>query len=110
MSSGAGNPMSEPFLLAATTVAQDRPEVDLEIARELMQEAATVLHNGLALDGLDAHDTGAVVAALSLDLVARDPGTAVGARAEATAQDPGALHDPDAVSATYLVVAAMLQL
>jgi hypothetical protein len=35
-------------------------------------EAATLLHNSLALDGLDAHDAGAVVAGLCVDLVAAD--------------------------------------
>jgi hypothetical protein len=40
----------------------------------LFLEAATLLHNGLALDGLDEHDTDAVVAGLCADLTAEDPG------------------------------------
>jgi len=54
-------------------VAQARPEVDLEMAREVFGEAATVLHNGLALDRLDEHAAGAVAARLGVDLVAEDP-------------------------------------
>jgi hypothetical protein len=104
------NPMLAPFLAAAETVAQARPEVDVELARELLGEAATLLHNGLALDGLDDHDTAAVVAALSRDLVARDPGVAVRARAEATLTQPGDLHDAEAAWAAYLNAAAILQL
>ena len=37
-------------------VARARPEVDPEMAREMFHEAATLLDNGLALDGLDDHD------------------------------------------------------
>jgi hypothetical protein len=84
--------------------------VDLELAREVFQEAATLLHNGLALDGLDPHDADAVVAGLCVDLVAADPGSAVRARSRATSEAPGDVHDPEAVSAAYLVAAAILQL
>ena len=77
------NPLVEPFLVTAEAVAQERPEVDLEIAREIFLEAATLLHNGLALDGLDEHDARAVVAGLCVDLVAKDPGAAVRAHSEA---------------------------
>ena len=73
------------------------------------REAATLLDNGLALDGLDEQDTAAVVAGLCDDLVAEDPvprsaplGGRVGAR--------GDLHDPAAVSAAYLASASILQL
>ena len=80
------------------------------MAREVFHEAATLLHNGLALDGLDAHDADAVVAGLCVDLVAADPGAAVRARSRATLQDPRDLHDPEAVSAAYLIAASILQL
>jgi hypothetical protein len=73
-------------------------------------EAATLLHNGLALDDLDQHDAHAVVAGLCLDLVAEDPGVAVRARSRAALEAPGDLHDPEAVSAAYLVSAGILQL
>ena len=44
------------------------------------------------------------------DLVVEDPGPAVRARARAVLADPGDLHDPESVSAAYLVAAAILQL
>ena len=109
MPSSTGNPLLEPFLMTAESVVQDRPEVDPEMVREIFHEAATTLHNGLALDGLDEHDEGAVVAALCLDLVATDPGAALRARAAETSEAPGDLHDPEAVSAAFLVAAAILQ-
>jgi hypothetical protein len=104
------NPMTEPFAAAAEAVAQARPDVDLEIARELLDEAATMLHNGLALDGLDEHDASAVVAGLATDLTALDPSAAVWAHAQAVLEEPGDLHDADGVSAAYLSAAAILQL
>ncbi len=107
------SPVDPPFdqlLATAEAVARARPEVDLEMAREVFLEAATLLHNGLALDGLDDHDARAVVAGLCVDLVAADPGAAVRARSEATLEAPGDLHDPKGVAASYLVSATILQL
>jgi hypothetical protein len=104
------HPPFDQFLATAEAVAQARPEVDLEIAREVFHEVATLLDNGLALDGLDEHDASAVVAGLCVDLVAKDPGAAVRARSEATSEAPGDLHDPEAASAAYLISAAILQL
>ena len=103
-------PPYDQFLATAEAVARARPEVDLEMAREVFQEAATLLHNGLALDGLDDHDASAVVAGLCVDLVAEDPGAAVRARSQATLEAPGDLHDPEAVSAAYLIAVALFQL
>ena len=100
----------EQFQAAAEAVARTRPEVDLDLAREVFHEAATLLHNGLALDGLDEHDAGAVVAGLCVALVAEDPGAAVRGRAVATAENAGDLHDAAGVSAAYLTAAAILQL
>jgi hypothetical protein len=104
------NPPFDQFLATAEAVARERPEVDLEMAREVFSEAATLLHNGLALDGLDEHDAEAVVAGLCVDLVAADPGTAVRARSRATSESPGDLHDPEGAAAAYLISAAILQL
>src|SRR4249919_3896628 len=101
--SAVGPPFVEQFLATADAVAAARPEVDLEMAREVFLEAATLLHNGLALDGLDEHDASAVVAGLCVDLVAEDPGAAVRARSRATLEAPGDLHDPEAASAAFLV-------
>jgi hypothetical protein len=80
------------------------------MAREVFHEVATLLYNGLALDGLDEYDAGAVVAGLCVDLVAEDPGAAVRARSQATLEDPGDLHQPEGVSAAYLISARILQL
>ena len=104
------DPPFDQFLATAEAVARGRPEVDLEIAREVFLEAATLLDNGLALDGLDEHDANAVVAGLCVDLVAEDPDAAVRARSRATLAAPGDLHDPDVVSGAYLVAATILQL
>jgi hypothetical protein len=103
-------PPFDQFLATAEAVAQARPEVDLEMAREVFQEAATLFHNGLALDGLDEYDAGAVVAGLCVDLVAQDPGAAIRARSQATLEAPGDLHDPEEVAAAYLVAVALFQL
>ena len=103
-------PPYDQFLATAEAVAAARPEVDLEMAREVFHEAATLLHNGLALDGLDDHDASAVVAGLCVDLGAEDPGAAVRARSQTTLEAPGNLHDPEGVSAAYLIAAALFQL
>jgi hypothetical protein len=103
-------PPYDRFLATAEQVAEERPEVDLEMAREVFHEVATTLYNGLALDGLDDHDTGAAIDALCADLVVADPGAAIRARARAAVEEPGELHDPDAVSAALLIAAAMMRL
>ena len=92
-------------------MAAERPdEIDVETSREIFHETATMLHNGLALDGLDEHDQQAVVAGLCVALVDRDPGAAVRALAESVLTDPGDLHDPATVSGSYLVVASILRI
>jgi hypothetical protein len=103
-------PPFDQFLATAEAVARERPEVDLETAREVFLEAATLLDNGLALDGLDEHDAGAVVAGLCVDLVVPDPGAAIRSRSRGTSADPGDLHDPEGVAAAYLMAAAIFQL
>ena len=110
MPSSAVDPPFDQLLATAEAVALARPEVDPEMAREVFLEAATLLHNGLALDGLDDHDASAVIAGLCVDLVDADPGAAVRARAQATLDAPGGLHDPKGVAASYLVSATILQL
>ncbi|GAB3682648.1 hypothetical protein [Angustibacter aerolatus] len=103
-------PFTAEFLAAADAVARDRPEVDLEMAREVFLEAATLLHDGLVLDDLDGHDARSVVDGLCLDLVAPDPGAAIRARAEAVRAEPGDLHDAEEVWAAYLTAAQTFQL
>jgi hypothetical protein len=103
-------PPFDQFLATAEAVASERPEVDLEMAGEIFHEAATLLDNGLALEGLDEHDASAVVAGLCVDLVAADPGAAIRARAKATLETPSDLNDPEGVSAAYLIAATIFQL
>ena len=110
MQQTAVDPPFDQFLVTAETVVRARPGADPDMIREVFQEVATLLHNGLALDGLDEHDAAAVVAGLCADLVTDDPGAAVHARSEAVGKAPGDLHDPEAVSAAYLVSASILQL
>ena len=108
VSSTIGPPFDQ-FLATAEAVARARPEVDAGMAREVFEEAATLLHNGLVLDDLDAHDAAAVVAGLCVDLVAEDPGAAIRARALATLEDPGDLHDPNGAWAAYLDTVALFR-
>lgn len=100
----------EEFMATAEAVARTRPEVDLEMAREVFHEAAMLLHNGLVLDDLDDHDVADVITGLCVDLVSEDPGASVRARSQAALDQPGDLHDPEGVAAAYLVAAAVLQL
>ncbi|HEY7721241.1 MAG TPA: hypothetical protein VIB11_05340 [Pedococcus sp.] len=110
MSDGPLDPPFDQFLATAEAVARARPEVDLEMAREVFLEAATLLYNGLALDGLDEHDARVVVDGLCVDLVAADPGSAVRARSRACLEAPGDLHDPRGAAAAYEISARILQL
>jgi hypothetical protein len=110
MPPGPFDPPFDQFLATAEAVALERPEVDLDLAREVFEEAATLLYNGLALEGLDEHDASAVVAGLCADLVAQDPGAAVRARTRATLGDPGDLHDQRGVAAAYEISTRILQL
>ena len=96
MTTDVWEPPYDRFRATAEAVARARPEVDLEMAREVFDEVATLLYNGLVLDGLDDHDASAVVDGLCLDLVAEDPTAAVRARSQATLEEPGDLHDPEA--------------
>ena len=97
-------------MAAAETAADERSDVDRDLAREVFAEAATLLHNGLALDGLDDHDAAAVVDALAVDLVSADPGEAIRTRSQAVREVPDDLHDAEAVATSLLVAAALLQL
>src|SRR6476659_8265202 len=107
MSYSPVDPPYDQLLATAEAVAAARPEVDLEIAREVFQEAATLLHNGLVLDGLDEHDASSVVAGLCVDLVAQDPGAAIRSRSRAILEAPGDLHDPEVASAAYLMAVSL---
>ena len=110
MPSDAFDPPYDKFLETAAAVARERSDVDPAMAREVFEEVATLLYNGLALDGLDEHDTAAVVDGLCVDLIAKDPGAAIRARSNAVLEDLGDLHDPQAVSRAYLICVGLLQL
>jgi hypothetical protein len=110
MSTTPAGPPYDEFRAAAEAAVAARPDADLDMALEVFREAATFLHDGLALDGLDDHDTAAVVDGLCVELVTADPGAAVRARARTTAENPGDLHDPEGASVAYLVAARILQL
>jgi hypothetical protein len=110
MASVPTHPPYDLLLATAATVAAERPDVDPGMAREVFEEAATLLHDGLVLDELDEHDARVVVAALCEDLVAADPGAAIRARAEAALTEPGPLHDPDAAWAAYLTTVSLFGL
>jgi hypothetical protein len=103
------NPLLGPFAVAAEAIVRDRPDVPSEMIREVMTEAATRLHDGLALDGLDAHDTAAVVDGLCDALSELDPGRAIRARAADSMRSGADLHDQEAVSAAYLTAAGILK-
>ena len=94
MPPSAVDPPFDQLLATAEAVAQARPAVDLELAREVFHEAATLLYNGLALDGLDEHDAVPWSPPVRRS-VAKDPGAAIRARSRATLETPGDLHDPD---------------
>jgi hypothetical protein len=103
-------PPYDQLLATAEVVAAARSEVDLELAREVFAEAATLLHDGLVLDHLDEHDAEAVVAGLCVDLVAADPGAAIRGRAHAVLDEPGDLHEPVEVRAAYLTTVELFRL
>lgn len=98
------------FEAAASRAAVERPEVDGDTARELMAEAAEMLHNSLALDALEESDAVAVIRDLATDLTSADPAAAVRARSAAVSQEPDGWAEPAVVAETYLVCAAVLGL
>jgi hypothetical protein len=110
MTSGPFDPPYDQLLATADAVARARPEVDAKLAREVFEEAALLLYNGLALEGLDEHDAAAVVAGICEDLVTEDPGAALRARTAAALAGPGDLHDPRSVAAAYEISTRVLQL
>lgn len=104
------HPPYDRFAATAEWVADHRPEVDRDLAREVFGEAATLLYDGLVLDDLDEHDAAAVVTGLCLDLVSPDPGEALRARARLVGEAPGDLHDPASVARCYEICLRLFQL
>lgn len=93
----------------AAAVVEARPEVDPAMVRDIFDEAATMLHNGLALDHLDGHDADIVISELCVALTDADPTTALLTRFYATDQ-PTDLHDPTGAAVAYENVLRILQL
>lgn len=104
------HPPYDLLLAAGEQVVAARPEVDPAMVREIFEEAATLLHDGLVLDGLDDHDQRLVVEALCVDLCAADPGAAIRARADAVLADPGDLHDAEEAWSAYLTTVTLFGL
>lgn len=110
MSTDTWHPPFDRLFDTAEAVAKARPDVDLDLAHEVFDEVATILYNGLVLDGLDDHDAAAVVDGLCVDLISKDPAAAVRERAQTTLDGAEDLHDPEGVSRTYLIALATLKL
>lgn len=97
------------LLATADLIAPVHPEIDVATLREIFVEAATLLHDGLALEGLDEHDTEIVVNGLCVALASSDPPTAIRAASRTCIEQPGDLHEPRSASASFLIAAGILQ-
>jgi hypothetical protein len=110
MSSSTADLLFDRFAAAAHSVARARPQVDPAMIREIFDDAATMLHNGLALDHLDDHDARIVVPELCAALSDADPTAALMTRFYAATEEPVDLHDPIGVALAYENVLGILQL
>jgi multidrug resistance efflux pump len=110
MSTSTADLLFDRFAATAATVVEARPQVDPAMIREIFDDAATMLHNGLALDHLDDHDARIVVAELCAALTEADPTTALMTRFYAATEEPADLHDPIGVALAYENVLGILQL
>ena len=110
MSTSTTDLLFDRFSATADTVAAARPSVDPSMIREIFDDAATMLHNGLALDHLDDHDAQIVVGELCDALTDSDPTAALMARFYAATDEPADLHDPIGVALAYENVLGILQL
>ena len=63
MSSSISDKLFDRFAETAVAVTKERPQADPAMVQGIFDEAATLLHNGLALDHLDDHDAEALLAA-----------------------------------------------
>lgn len=94
----------------AAAVVQARPQADPAMVQGIFDEAATMLHNGLALDHLDDHDADSVISELCEALTDADVTTALLTRFYAATDRPNDLHDPSGVALAYENVLRILQL
>lgn len=110
MSSTTADLLFDRFAATAVAVAKARPQVDPAMVQEIFDEAATMLHNGLALDHLDHHDADVVVLELCAALATTDPTTELMTRFYAATDEPAGLNDPVGVALAYENVLRILQL
>ena len=110
MSTSTAELLFDEFAATAVAVAKARPQVDPGMLHEIFDDAATMLHNGLALDHLDDHDARIVVSELCAALTDADPTTALMTRFYAATDVPADLHDPVGVALAYENVLGILQL
>lgn len=110
MSTSTADLLFDRFAATAVAVSKARPQVDAAMVREIFDDAATMLHNGLALDHLDDHDAQIVVAELCSALTDPDPTTALMTRFYAATENPADLHDPIGVALAYENVLGILEL
>jgi hypothetical protein len=110
MSTSTADLLFDRFAATAVAVAEARPQVDPAMVREIFDDAATMLHNGLALDHLDEHDARIVVPQLCAALADADPTAALMTRFYAATEEPANLHDPIGVALAYENVLGILQL
>jgi hypothetical protein len=110
MSSSSADKLFHRLGETAVAVTKARPEADSAMVQEIFDEAATLLHNGLALDHLDDHDADVVISGLCLALADTDVTTALLTRFYAATDQPEDLHDPTGVALAYENVLRILQL
>ena len=110
MSSSIADKLFDRFGETAAAVMKERPEADPVMVRDIFDEAATLLHNGLALDHLDDHDADIVISELCVALADADVTAALLTRFYAATDHPEDLHDPAGVALAYENVLRILQL
>jgi hypothetical protein len=110
MSTSTADLLFDRFSATAVAVAEARPQVDPAMIREIFEDAATMLHNGLALDHLDDHDAQIVVGELCAALSDPDPTAALMTRFYAATENPHGLDDPIGVALAYENVLGILRL
>ena len=94
MSSSISDKLFDRFAETAVAVTKERPQADPAMVQDIFDEAATLLHNGLALDHLDDHDADIVISELCVALADEDVTAALLTLFYAATDHPEDLHDP----------------
>ena len=110
MSSSIADKLFDGLAQTAVAVVKEHPQADAAMVQKIFDEAATLLHNGLALDHLDDHDADIVISGLCVALAGADVTTALLTRFYAATDQPEDLHDPTGVALAYENVLRILQL